>query len=70
MFKEGFELFTEALNLFNNVYGAMHNEIATCYRHIARLNYMMADHNEAIANQLRATIQSERLLGNITFLQL
>jgi len=61
--KEGLELFSESLNLFNNVYGAIHSEISACYRHIARLNYMLGDHNEAISHQQKATILSERLLG-------
>nr|XP_026693476.1 clustered mitochondria protein homolog isoform X1 [Ciona intestinalis] len=66
--KEGFELFSEALNLFNNVYGAVHGEIAACYRHIARLNYMMGEHADAITNQQKAVILSERVLGidNVT----
>uniref|UniRef100_H2Y5F1 Clu domain-containing protein n=1 Tax=Ciona savignyi TaxID=51511 RepID=H2Y5F1_CIOSA len=66
--KEGYELFSEALNLFNNVYGAVHGEIAACYRHIARLNYMMGEHADAITNQQKAVILSERVLGidNVT----
>ena len=41
MLKEGYELISEALNLLNNVYGAMHPEIAACLRLLARLNYIM-----------------------------
>uniref|UniRef100_A0A8C7DUU3 Clustered mitochondria protein homolog n=1 Tax=Oncorhynchus kisutch TaxID=8019 RepID=A0A8C7DUU3_ONCKI len=44
--KEGCELINEALNLFNNVYGAMHVEICACLRLLARLNYIMGDHHE------------------------
>lgn len=44
--KEGCELINEALNLFNNVYGAMHVEICACLRLLARLNYIMGDHPE------------------------
>ena len=44
--KEGFELINEALNLFNNVYGPMHPEIASCMRNLARLNYLMGEHLE------------------------
>ena len=61
--KEGLELLTEALNLFNNVYGAIHWEISACYRHIARLHYMLGEHGEAISNQQKAVIVSERVLG-------
>ncbi|MEQ2196597.1 hypothetical protein XENOCAPTIV_005031 [Xenoophorus captivus] len=45
--KEGCELINEALNLFNNVYGAMHVEICACLRLLARLNYIMGDHPES-----------------------
>ena len=34
--KDGYELISEALNLLNNVYGAMHPEIAQCLRMLAR----------------------------------
>lgn len=44
--KEGCELINEALNLFNNVYGAMHVEICSCLRLLARLNYILGDHPE------------------------
>ncbi|XP_034723215.1 clustered mitochondria protein homolog isoform X1 [Etheostoma cragini] len=61
--KEGCELINEALNLFNNVYGAMHVEICACLRLQARLNYIMGDHPEALSNQQKAVLMSERVLG-------
>ncbi|XP_077064464.1 clustered mitochondria protein homolog isoform X2 [Siphateles boraxobius] len=61
--KEGCELINEALNLFNNVYGAMHVEICACLRLLARLNYIMGDHPEALSNQQKAVLMSERALG-------
>ncbi|XP_062887721.1 clustered mitochondria protein homolog isoform X2 [Mobula hypostoma] len=61
--KEGCELINEALNLFNNVYGAMHVEICACLRLLARLNYIMGDYNEALNNQQKAVLMSERALG-------
>uniref|UniRef100_A0A9J8CDK0 Clustered mitochondria protein homolog n=1 Tax=Cyprinus carpio carpio TaxID=630221 RepID=A0A9J8CDK0_CYPCA len=61
--KEGCELISEALNLFNNVYGAMHVEICACLRLLARLNYIMGDHPEALSNQQKAVLMSERVLG-------
>ncbi|XP_065137141.1 clustered mitochondria protein homolog isoform X2 [Paramisgurnus dabryanus] len=61
--KEGCELINEALNLFNNVYGAMHVEICACLRLLARLNYIMGDHSEALSNQQKAVLMSERVLG-------
>lgn len=61
--KDGHELISEALNLLNNVYGAMHPEIAQCLRMLARLNYIMGDHGEALATQQKAVLMSERVNG-------
>nr|XP_023018893.1 clustered mitochondria protein homolog [Leptinotarsa decemlineata] len=61
--KDGYELISEALNLLNNVYGAMHPEIAQCLRMIARLNYIMGEHGEAMAYQQKAVLMSERVHG-------
>lgn len=61
--KEGSELISEALNLFNNVYGAMHMEICACLRLLARLNYILGDYSEALSNQQKAVLMSERVLG-------
>lgn len=63
LLQEGYELVVEALNLFNNVYGAMHPKIISCLRLIARLNYIMGDYNEALIYQQRAVLMSERILG-------
>lgn len=60
---EGYELISEALNLLNNVYGAMHPEIAACARLLARLSYIMGDYGEALVYQQRAVFMSERVLG-------
>ena len=46
LLKDGYDLICEALNLLNNVYGAMHPEIAACLRLLARLNYIMGDYGE------------------------
>ncbi|KAH3889427.1 hypothetical protein DPMN_013481, partial [Dreissena polymorpha] len=63
LIKEGYDLILEALNLLNNVYGAMHPEIAACLRLLARLNYIMGDYGEAMSYQQRAVLMSERVLG-------
>ena len=62
-FKDGYELISEALNLLNNVYGAMHSENAQCLRMLARLSYIMGDPQEALAIQQRAVLMSERVNG-------
>lgn len=63
LLREGYELISEALNLLNNVYGAMHPEIAACCRLLARLNYIMGDYGEAMSYEQRAVLMSERVLG-------
>ncbi|XP_050028808.1 clustered mitochondria protein homolog isoform X1 [Dermacentor andersoni] len=63
LLREGYELVSEALNLMNNVYGALHPEIAQCLRLLARLCYVMGDHLEAMAYQQKAVLMSERVNG-------
>lgn len=41
----------------------MHPEIAQCLRMLARLNYIMGDHAEALAYQQKAVLMSERVNG-------
>ncbi|XP_055854274.1 protein clueless isoform X3 [Episyrphus balteatus] len=62
-FKEGYELISEALNLLNNVFGAMHSENGQCLRMLARLSYILGDPQEALAIQQRSVIMSERVNG-------
>ncbi|XP_043571539.1 clustered mitochondria protein homolog isoform X1 [Chiloscyllium plagiosum] len=61
--KEGLELLTESLNLFNNVYGALNPDICGCLSLLAQVNYIMDNIPEAISNQQKAVIVSERILG-------
>uniref|UniRef100_A0A4Y0BKA2 Clustered mitochondria protein homolog n=1 Tax=Anopheles funestus TaxID=62324 RepID=A0A4Y0BKA2_ANOFN len=61
--QDGYGLISEALNLLNNVYGAMHPENAQCLRMLARLSYIMGDPQEALAIQQRAVLMSERVNG-------
>lgn len=61
--KDGYSLISDALTLLNSVYGAVHPETAQCLRTLARLNYVMGDHLEALALQQKATLMSERVNG-------
>ncbi|XP_062131011.1 protein clueless [Drosophila sulfurigaster albostrigata] len=63
LLKEGYELISEALNLLNNVFGAMHQENGSCLRMLARLSYLLGDAQDALAIQQRAVIMSERVNG-------
>lgn len=53
---EGFDLINEALNLLNNVYGALHVEIEACTHLLARLNYIMGDYAEVYVYTVHATL--------------
>uniref|UniRef100_A0A4W3J7C7 Clustered mitochondria protein homolog n=1 Tax=Callorhinchus milii TaxID=7868 RepID=A0A4W3J7C7_CALMI len=60
---EGFELLTEALNQFNNVYGAMHPDMCDALHLLARLHYLKGDVSEAVNHQQKTVIMSERTRG-------
>ncbi|XP_031550707.1 clustered mitochondria protein homolog [Actinia tenebrosa] len=60
---EAHELMVEALNLFHQVYGPLHPDIATCYRTIARLHYLAEDAVQSVAYQKKAVLVCERVLG-------
>ncbi|CAH3111333.1 unnamed protein product [Pocillopora meandrina] len=60
---EAHELMVEALNLFHQVYGPLHADIATCYRAIARLHYLAEDAVQAVSYQKKAVIVCERVFG-------
>ncbi|XP_055511855.1 clustered mitochondria protein homolog isoform X1 [Leucoraja erinacea] len=61
--KNGFELLKESLNLFKNVFGPLHLDVCACLHMLAQLNYIIDDIPEAIKNQQKAVIISERILG-------
>ncbi|EYC32237.1 hypothetical protein Y032_0003g1469 [Ancylostoma ceylanicum] len=46
-----------------SVYGAMHSELAQALRLLARLSYILGDPAEAVAQQHRAALMSERCNG-------
>ncbi|XP_063769256.1 clustered mitochondria protein homolog isoform X2 [Pseudophryne corroboree] len=61
--KEGVVLLNEALVQFNTVYGAVHPEIAMCLRLLARIKFILGDAAEALDDQQKALIMTERSLG-------
>ncbi|XP_051734303.1 clustered mitochondria protein homolog isoform X2 [Ctenopharyngodon idella] len=61
--KEGCELISQALGLFTNVYGALHQDVSVCLRLLGRLHYILGDYAEALSHQQRAVLISERVLG-------
>lgn len=61
--REGYEFITEALNLYNNVYGPLHPDIVQCLKMLARINYVLGDHPEACSFQQKAVLMSEKVNG-------
>ncbi|XP_058615136.1 clustered mitochondria protein homolog isoform X2 [Onychostoma macrolepis] len=61
--KEGCELISQALGLFTNVYGALHQDVCICLRLLGRIHYILGDYAEALSHQQRAVLISERVLG-------
>ncbi|XP_072270009.1 clustered mitochondria protein homolog [Pyxicephalus adspersus] len=61
--QEGVVLLNEALVQFNSVYGAIHPDIAVCLRLLARTKFLLGDIAEALDNQQKAVIMTERTLG-------
>ncbi|XP_047142254.1 clustered mitochondria protein homolog isoform X1 [Hydra vulgaris] len=62
-FGEAHELMVEALNMFNQVYGPLHEDIVVCYRAIARIHYLADDAPQAVSFQKKAVIVAERIFG-------
>ncbi|KAJ1373937.1 hypothetical protein KIN20_036498 [Parelaphostrongylus tenuis] len=61
--REAYEYIAESVNLMSSVYGSMHGELAQALRLLARLAYILGDLAEAVAQQYRATLMSERCNG-------
>lgn len=61
--KDAYEFVAEAVNLMTSVYGAMHSELALALRLLARLSYILGDPAEALAQQHKAALMSERCNG-------
>jgi protein TIF31 len=58
-----FELLTESLALFHQVYGPISREAAQCYSNMAMVLYQAGDVAQAISHQEKAVIINERCLG-------
>eukprot|EP00027_Filamoeba_sp_ATCC50430_P001401 CAMPEP_0168547004 /NCGR_PEP_ID=MMETSP0413-20121227/3799_1 /TAXON_ID=136452 /ORGANISM="Filamoeba nolandi, Strain NC-AS-23-1" /LENGTH=1303 /DNA_ID=CAMNT_0008577217 /DNA_START=67 /DNA_END=3978 /DNA_ORIENTATION=+ len=58
-----YELLTEALAIFHQVYGPMHRDTANCYGNLAMALFHAKDITQALDHQQKATIINERVLG-------
>lgn len=59
----GYDLMQQAHSLMMSVYGPLHPELALCLRFMARMSYAMNDYPDALAQQHRALLISERCNG-------
>lgn len=57
------ELFAEVIQMFIQIYGPMHVDIANCYRYVARIYYLLNEPFLALTNQYKAALIFERVLG-------
>ncbi|PRP74275.1 hypothetical protein PROFUN_12022 [Planoprotostelium fungivorum] len=58
-----FELLSEALVIFSQVYGPMHHATAVCFSNMAMVLYQSGDPAEAVVYQQKAVIINERVQG-------
>eukprot|EP01125_Pyxidicula_operculata_P015596 TRINITY_DN5317_c0_g1_i1.p1 TRINITY_DN5317_c0_g1~~TRINITY_DN5317_c0_g1_i1.p1 ORF type:complete len:1208 (-),score=310.68 TRINITY_DN5317_c0_g1_i1:16-3639(-) len=58
-----FELLSEALSIFNQVYGAMHKDTALCYTNLAKVHIHTGEVQIAAQHQQKAVVIYERVLG-------
>jgi len=58
-----YELLSEALAIFHQIYGPMHRDTANCYGNLAMVLHHAKDVNQALDHQQKATIINERVQG-------
>jgi len=58
-----YELLTEALAIFHQVYGPMHRDTAHCYSNLGTVLFHAKDFAQALDHQQKATVINERVLG-------
>ncbi|XP_046840986.1 clustered mitochondria protein homolog [Xenia sp. Carnegie-2017] len=63
LLSESHTVMVDALNLYHQVYGPLHSDIAVCYRQIARLYYLAGDSVQAVLHQRKAVVVCERVYG-------
>ncbi|CAI4229017.1 unnamed protein product [Auanema sp. JU1783] len=61
--REAYTCIAESVNSMTSIYGALHSDLAQALRTLARISYIMGDIPEALAQQHKAAIISERCNG-------
>lgn len=59
----GYELMLQAHNMMNNIYGPLHPDLSLCLRFLARMAFAMGDVSDALSQQHKAVMISERSNG-------
>lgn len=59
----GYELMAQAVSMMSNIYGPLHPDMAVCLRLMARMAFALGDLTDALAQQHKAVMISERCNG-------
>lgn len=59
----GYELMAQAVSMMSNIYGPLHPDMAVCLRLMARMAFAVGDLTDALAQQHKAVMISERCNG-------
>uniref|UniRef100_A0A183C8G3 EIF3_p135 domain-containing protein n=1 Tax=Globodera pallida TaxID=36090 RepID=A0A183C8G3_GLOPA len=59
----GYDLMQQAHSMMNSIYGPLHSDLALCLRFMARMAYALNDFPDALTQQHRALLISERCNG-------
>ncbi|KAI3373788.1 hypothetical protein L3Q82_022368 [Scortum barcoo] len=63
LLKDGYELISQALTLFSSVCGVLHEDVCMCLRLLGRLSYILGEYADALSQQEKAVMSSERVQG-------
>ncbi|KAL3103177.1 hypothetical protein niasHS_002363 [Heterodera schachtii] len=61
--RTGYDLMQQAHSMMNSIYGPLHPDLALCLRFMARMAYALNDFPDALTQQHRALLISERCNG-------
>lgn len=50
LLKDGYELISQAMTLFSNICGVLHDDVCSCLRLLGRLSYILGDYTEVNNN--------------------
>ncbi|XP_026227839.1 clustered mitochondria protein homolog [Anabas testudineus] len=63
LLRDGYEFINQALTLFSSTCGVLHEDACMCLRLLGRLSYILGEYPDALSNQEKAVMSSERVQG-------